>query len=79
MRLICSCGCGRELKRTYDKAGNKTGYRFTGTPHDKNKRFYDEECCKKWESQRKGPVLATVNGHSTSDYEKVNQKAERLF
>lgn len=79
MKLICHCGCGRELKRTRDKAGNPTGWSSIGTQFDKNKRFFEDACRAKWEASRKRPMLATVNGHSTSDYEKVNEKAERMF
>lgn len=69
MRLICSCGCGKELKHTKEFGSNRpAGYSYVGTPHDKNKRFYDSECARKWESLRKSPMLATVNGNSTEDY-----------
>lgn len=65
MKLKCHCGCDRELKRTRDLAGNPTGVSCIGTQFDKNKRFYDDECRKKWEARRVGPRLATVNGHAS--------------
>jgi len=66
MLLKCDCGCGRELKRTYDKSGRKAGYQWVISQVNKQKRFYDDWCRGIWEEARKNELEEARNPSSVN-------------